>query len=111
LLRSTAVGDRPDTAQRAEVALILTRGIQEGQLEPQDRTYLDQLVSSRTGMSAPEAETRVTRVFDEARESTDAARKAAAHSLYWTFVALLIGAFCASFGATIGGRERDLQHV
>jgi hypothetical protein len=34
-------------------------------------------------------------------------RKAIAHSLYWTFVALLIGAFCASAAATVGGRERD----
>src|SRR5262249_26566996 len=34
-------------------------------------------------------------------------RKAIAHSLSWTFVALLIGAFCASAAATVGGRERD----
>jgi hypothetical protein len=27
--------------------------------------------------------------------------------LYWTFLALLIGAFCASFAATIGGKQRD----
>jgi hypothetical protein len=25
----------------------------------------------------------------------------------WTFVALLTGAFCASFAATVGGRQRD----
>jgi hypothetical protein len=42
-----------------------------------------------------------------ARQAVDNARKAAAHMLYWLFVALLIGAFCASFAATIGGRERD----
>jgi hypothetical protein len=27
--------------------------------------------------------------------------------MYWTFLALLIGAFCASFAATIGGKQRD----
>jgi hypothetical protein len=38
-------------------------------------------------------------------------RKAIAHSLYWTFVALLMGAFCASVAATIGGRERDRMAI
>jgi hypothetical protein len=27
--------------------------------------------------------------------------------LLWAFLALLIGAFCASFAANIGGRQRD----
>jgi hypothetical protein len=27
--------------------------------------------------------------------------------MYWTFLALLIGAFCASLAATIGGGQRD----
>lgn len=43
----------------------------------------------------------------QALQAADDARKAFAHSMYWTFVALLIGAFCASVAATIGGKERD----
>jgi hypothetical protein len=43
----------------------------------------------------------------EAREAAEKARSATAHLLLWTFVALLIGAFCASFAATMGGRQRD----
>jgi hypothetical protein len=27
--------------------------------------------------------------------------------MYWIFLALLIGAFCASYAATVGGNERD----
>jgi hypothetical protein len=27
--------------------------------------------------------------------------------MYWTFLALLVGAFSASFAATIGGKQRD----
>jgi hypothetical protein len=27
--------------------------------------------------------------------------------MYWTFLALLIGAFCASLAATVGGKQRD----
>jgi hypothetical protein len=38
---------------------------------------------------------------------TEKTRKAAAHSLLWIFLALLIGAFSASFSATIGGKQRD----
>lgn len=32
---------------------------------------------------------------------------AAAHFLLWLFLSMLLGAFCASFAATIGGRQRD----
>jgi hypothetical protein len=40
------------------------------------------------------------------------ARSAAAQTALWTFVALLVGAFSASFAATIGGRQRDrLSHI
>jgi hypothetical protein len=35
------------------------------------------------------------------------ARKATAHLLLWFFLALLMGAFSASYAATIGGRQRD----
>ena len=50
---------------------------------------------------------------DVATASTEVAdrRKAIAHSLYWTFVALLCGAFCASVAATIGGKERDRMAI
>lgn len=40
-------------------------------------------------------------------EELDQGRKAAATTSIWIFVALLIGAFCASVAATIGGRLRD----
>jgi hypothetical protein len=41
------------------------------------------------------------------REAADEARQGAAKTSLWAFVALLMGAFCASFAATIGGRQRD----
>jgi hypothetical protein len=41
------------------------------------------------------------------RQAAEEARKETGRFLLWTFVALLIGAFCASFAATIGGRQRD----
>jgi hypothetical protein len=104
---ANVAADRNDTALRDEANLILVNGLRQGALSSQDTTYLAQLVSARTGMSAPEAQQRVSRVFLDDLAAADAARKAVAHSLYWMFVALLIGAYCASHAATIGGRQRD----
>jgi hypothetical protein len=58
-------------------------------------------------MDQAEAQRRVAEVLNQARQAADDARRATAHFLYWTFLALLIGAFCASYAATIGGRQRD----
>jgi hypothetical protein len=62
-------------------------------------------------MTRPEAEKRVTEVFESDRQAADAGRRAVAHSLYWLFVALLLGAFAASLWATLGGKQRDRAHV
>jgi hypothetical protein len=59
------------------------------------------------GISQNDATQRPSDVLAQARQEADAARKATARLLLWTFVALLIGAFCASYAATIGGRQRD----
>jgi hypothetical protein len=105
--------DRPaadlnaDAALHAEVGLIFARGLREGYVPSTDRAYLAQLVAARTGMDQAEAQRRVSEVLNQARQGADDARRATAHFLYWTFLALLIGAFCASYAATIGGRQRD----
>jgi hypothetical protein len=100
-------GAAPDAATREEVGVILANALRRGALQDDDRAYLSQLVSARTGLSSADAQTRVSQVFDQARQAADSARKALAHSLYWLFLALLVGAFCASYAATIGGRQRD----
>jgi hypothetical protein len=75
---------------------------------------LGTLVSARTGLAQPEAEKRVNDVLVQvktaetaAREAADTARKAAVYASLWIFLSLLIGAFCAAYAATIGGRQRD----
>ncbi len=92
---------------REEVAVILANGLRRGSLPEYDAQYLAQLVSARTGLTPTDAQARVTQVFQDALAAADAARKATAHALYWLFLALLVGAFTASFAATIGGRQRD----
>jgi hypothetical protein len=103
-------GSKPETdiaAVSREAAVIFATSLKQGDLAPTDKTYLDQLVMSKTGVSQSEADKRVTDNFSNAKASAESARKSIAHALLWTFVALLIGAFCASFSGTIGGRQRD----
>lgn len=53
------------------------------------------------------ADLSASQLAEQERQAVEAARKETGRFLLWTFVALLIGAFCASFAATIGGRQRD----
>jgi hypothetical protein len=94
-------------ATREEVAVILANALRTGSMPDYDSQYLAQLISARTGLTPTDAQARVVQVFGEARAAADAARKATAHALYWLFLALLIGAFTASFAATVGGSQRD----
>ena len=107
LFRSEHPTDRSDASIRAEVDRIFANGLRQEDVPTADKTYLGQLVAARTGLSQPDAEKRVSEVSAQARQAADTARKATAHLLLWIFLALLIGAFCASYAATIGGRQRD----
>ncbi len=108
LLRSNAPNSGQDISSlRTEIGRILANGLREIGLPAADKSYLVQVVVARAGVSEAEAEKRVDDVFARVQQSVDHTRKAVAHSMYWTFVALLVGAFCASFAATVGGRQRD----
>jgi hypothetical protein len=108
LFRSDSV--KPDSngaSLHGEVGRILAKSLRQGDLPLADKSYLAKLVTARTGLSQTDAEKRVSDVFAGAQQAADTARQAIAHTLLWVFLALLIGAFCASFAATIGGRQRD----
>jgi len=108
LFRSDRIGpDRNDAPVRGEVGRIFANAFRQGDVPPTDKTYLAELVAAKTGLSQTDAEKRVSDVFAEARQAADTTRKAVAHLSLWVFLALLIGAFCASYAATIGGRQRD----
>ncbi len=102
----------------AEVTRIFVNASGAASLPPQDLRYLGQMVSQRTGLQPADAERRVadtyaalqtsmTNAKTAAAEAADKARKAGIQASLWLFIALLSGAFAASFTATIGGRERD----
>ncbi|WP_263146247.1 hypothetical protein [Pseudomonas sp. RIT-PI-AD] len=120
--------DRPapvsDDAVRAEVARIFGKTLVNAkdtgtvQLSAEDRQYLAQVVAQRSNLTQPEAEKRVDAVFAQARQAVeeakvavkqaaDEARKLAAWTSIWMFIALLCGAFVGALGATFGGRQRE----
>jgi hypothetical protein len=118
LLRSDHPAQGDQAAATAEAGRILTRALYNGDLPAADKTYLGQLVASRTGMTQPDAEKRVADVFDQAKSAkaeaadkakaaADAARKTGVYVALWAFISLLVGAFSASYMATVGGRQRD----
>ncbi len=94
-------------ATRAEANRILATALRNDSAGDADRRYLIGLVSSHTGLSESAAGNQVDSVLTEARSDLDAARKVAARVSLWMFLALLAGAFCSSYAATIGGRQRD----
>ncbi len=115
LFRSTSTDPGTNsTDARAEATRTLARDITAGEVPPEDRTYLTQLVASRTGVSQEEAQKRVDAAISaakaadtKARQAADAARKAAAEAATLTALAMLVGAFIASVAAALGGRRRD----
>jgi hypothetical protein len=108
LLRSNnSTQDRNDPSVRGDAERLFSHAMSQGSMPPNDKTYLGQLVSARTGVTQADAENRVSDVFGEAQQSAERTRKALAHLSLWVFIALLSGAFCASFAGTIGGGQRD----
>ena len=115
--------DHPDTSgdpagARAEVGRILATDALSGEMPAADKAYVAQVVAARTGLSQADADKRVSEVveqaknakdkaIDTAKAAADAARKTAVYVALWAFISLLIGAFSASFMATVGGRVRD----
>ena len=101
-----------------EVTRIFTNALESGELAESDRQYLGRLVGAQTGLAAAEAEQRVTDSFArlkqnldqaevKAKQIADDARKASAALALWLVMSLFVGAFVASFAATLGGRLRD----
>lgn len=104
---TSAATNRSDASERNEVDRILTHALAMGSMPAGDDAYLAQMVSARSGLNNADADKRVTDVFNSAQQAADSTRKGLAHLSLWLFVALLSGAFCASYAGIIGGRQRD----
>jgi len=110
--------DQNTSQQTGEAATIFANDLRTGALSDSDKSHLGRLVAQRAGLSQADAEKRVVSVYSQAdrelkkleataKTAADKARKAAAATALWMFVALLCGAFSASFFAIYGGRRRD----
>jgi hypothetical protein len=107
MFRSTGtMTDLNAVSMRAEAERIFAHDLKDGSMSQADNIYLARLISARTGLNQADAQQRVNEAFAQAQEAAET-RKAIAHLSLWLFVALLSGAFCASFAGTIGGRQRD----
>ena len=97
--------------QHAQINRIMMTAWGANGVSDDDRSYLAQLVSQQTGMSQQDAQNRVNDVInrakDAATQAAEAARKTAAYLSFWTFMALLFGAACATLGGIVGGDLRD----
>jgi tellurite resistance protein len=100
-----------DREVRAEVSRLLLKSFRDrSDLAAADRTYVAQLVASRTGLSQADAEKRVNDVIAQAKSDLDKARSAAAKLALWLAAAMLVGAFAASLAAIEGGQLRDRRY-
>jgi hypothetical protein len=107
LFRSSQPLSANASAARTQAAVIFTHALAQGSLTDEDKNYVADQVAAGTGINRADAEQRVTDTFWRDQQAADAARKAVSHALYWLFVASLMGAFCASYAALLGGRQRD----
>ncbi|MES1982377.1 MAG: hypothetical protein V4443_07865 [Pseudomonadota bacterium] len=107
-----------DNSARMEARRIFGNITNSPTLSPDDQQYLGRLIARRTGISQQEAERRVQETYSRlsktlsdakatATQAADQARKTAAYTALWMFIALLCGAFFASLCATFGGAQRD----
>jgi hypothetical protein len=114
LLRGDAAGTGEQPALDGQAAALLGRGLAGGELAPEDRDYLAGIVASRTGLTPEEAAGRVDaafaearRLYDEAVETAEQARVAAAIAAFAVAATLLASAAAAYMAAAAGGDHRD----
>jgi hypothetical protein len=102
----------PDISYSREEAsrILLMAGTREG-VPPDDRTYLAQLVASRTGVAPTEAQQRVDEGMIRASDSIKRARHSTVILAFFAGAAAMIGAVAAWFAACAGGEHRDQARI
>jgi hypothetical protein len=96
-----------DQQIREQAARILTTALGHSGIAPEDRAYLVQMVSARTGLSSSDAEARVNQAFDQSREAISRARRSGVILGFMIAASLLIGLAIAWIAAASGGQHHD----
>jgi hypothetical protein len=101
-------------ALRDETSSILMRGLTDGEISEEDRTYLVSRISAETGQPPVEVQARLDEataaaqsMWDEAQERIEQARRAAVIAAFMVAATLLAGAATGYFAAVAGGKHRD----
>jgi hypothetical protein len=95
-------------ASRAEVGRIVGRSVTRREdMSAADRTYVTQVIATRSGVSREEADKRLNETMNQARAAAEEARKSARDLSLWIAASLLMGAFAASLAAASAGQLRD----
>ncbi|MDX2159347.1 MAG: hypothetical protein SFW09_22810 [Hyphomicrobiaceae bacterium] len=108
-----AAGERTGLSdqQRAELTRIVTAALAKGELSPEDRAYLEQVVARQTGVAPEVAKQRVNSAINDAittaKSAADKARSAAAFGGFWTAVVMMLAGMAAWWGGSLGGTHRD----
>jgi hypothetical protein len=105
-----AVAGRDLAADREAARRLLVPG-RDRALAGEDRQYLVQMVSARTGLSPADAEQRVTTVDNEMRAALDQARRISMHLSFWLVASMFLGALAAALAAIEGGAQRDGREI
>ncbi|MBL8892962.1 MAG: hypothetical protein JNJ53_00080 [Rhizobiales bacterium] len=119
LFRGSATAPAPATADTAtrnaqQAGRIIARNALTAEFDPNDRTYLIQLVSQATGLPEADATTRVdqavgqlNKLAADARAAAEKARKFTLLLAFLTAASLAVAAAAAWWAATVGGDHRD----
>jgi hypothetical protein len=97
---------------RSEAARILMSGSSHRGMLADDRNYLVRLVAANTGLSAADADRRVTEVSAQAKQNIERARASFAIVAFMVAVSALAGAAMAWFVAcTAGHHQRSPDRI
>ena len=93
---------------RADIVRLLTASLRSGtDIVSADRAYLAQVVAARSGLSAADADARVSEVLTQLKTAADTARRVSAQLALWLAASMLLGALAAALAATEGGGLRE----
>lgn len=109
------ISDRLMQGQGGEqAATVLKRTLADGQIGPEDRDYLIQIVANQTGQPPEQVEAQVDRAVAEAQElyqaavqTAEQARGVAAIAAFVAAATLMVSAATAYLAAMAGGDHRD----
>jgi hypothetical protein len=93
---------------RAEIArVITTNALTRGEISNEDRDYVARLVAAETRLTPEDARKRVDTTIEQAKQTAETARKAAAGIAFLIGALSMFAAGAAYWAAMAGGRERD----